>query len=241
MSPDLREEIENALTGAYGDMRLVDDAGGPHVVGSFPVVHDDEILDRFRVRMNFPETYPADPPIVCEVGQRIPHVADRHNSGGVTCLFVPFEWKMKRPDLRFLTFIAGPVRNYFLSQRYFEIHGKWPFGERNHGVFGEVEAACDLAGVALERWNDLFSMLRKPDLKGHWKCPCGSGTRLRNCHMKQILDLREHATMDWVQKKIDQLRKQAEEWHKLKRVTEAPPNSGESRREHAGMNLQPPD
>lgn len=216
MSPELREEIESVLIAKFGDLRLIDEGDEPHVVGSFPLVHDGEVIDRFRIKISFPGRYPFDPPIVREVGQRIPHVADRHNSDGIACLFVPFEWKMKRPDLSFRTFIAGPVHNYFLSQRYFEIHGKWPFGERNHGVFGEVEAACDLAGVALQQWNDLFSMLRKPDLKGHWKCPCGSGKRVRNCHMTQILALRDHATADWVQKKIDQLQAHAEEWRKLK-------------------------
>ncbi|MFM9863459.1 MAG: hypothetical protein ACKVRO_07615 [Micropepsaceae bacterium] len=216
MSPELREEIESVLIAAFGDLRLIDEADEPNVVGSFPLLHDGEIIDRFRIKISFPDAYPFEPPIVREVGQRIPHVPDRHNSNGVACLFVPIEWKMKRPDLRFRTFMTGPVHNYFLSQRYFEIHKEWPFGERDHGVFGEVEAACDLVGVALERWNDLFSMLIKADPRGHWKCPCGSGERLRNCHIKKILALREHATADWAQKKIDQLREHAEERRKLK-------------------------
>lgn len=209
MLPELREEIESTLTGMYADMRLIDDANGPRVVGSFAVVHDGEVLDRFQIRMDFPETYPADPPIVREVGQRIPHVADRHNSNGVACLFVPFEWKMKRPDLHFRSFIAGPLHNYFLSQRHFEIYGRWPFGDRNHGVFGEVEAACDLAGVALEQWGDLFSMLCKHGMKGHWRCPCGGGKRVRDCHLTQIATLRDYVTTEWAQEKIDQLRAQA--------------------------------
>jgi hypothetical protein len=27
-------------------------------------------------------------------------------------------------------------------------------------------------------------------VKGHWDCPCGSGRRLRDCHLKMVLDLR---------------------------------------------------
>lgn len=210
MSPELLAEIESVLVADYGDLRVVDKPGEPNVIGSFPLVHGGDVIDRFQISIDFPSAYPLEPPTVREIGCRIPHLADRHNSDGYACLFVPLEWKMKRPDLRFRTFMMGPVHNYFLSQRHFEIHGKWPFGERDHGVCGEVEAACDLVGVALERWGELFTLLTKPVLRGHWRCPCGSGERLRSCHLMQIRALQRHATPDWAEKKINQLRDLAE-------------------------------
>lgn len=230
MSPELRAEIENVLIKEYSDLRVIEEANEPHIVGSFPLVHCGDVIDRFQIKISFPEGYPADPPIVREVGRRIPNVADRHNSDGVACLFVPFEWKMKRPDLSFRTFISGPVHNYFLSQRYFEIHGKWPFGDRDHGAFGEVVAACDLVGIAPTRWRDLFLMLRKSTVRGHWRCPCGSGKRLRDCHLSLILALRDNTTSGWAQKKMDEL----EEWRRLNAAAIADKASSNSEQRRAG-------
>ena len=35
-----------------------------------------------------------------------------------------------------------------------------------------------------------FEYLAAKRVKGHWGCPCGSGKRLRDCHMRFVQDLR---------------------------------------------------
>ena len=38
---------------------------------------------------------------------------------------------------------------------------------------------------------DYLRLLSRAEIKGHAACPCGSGLRLRNCHIDRVLKLRE--------------------------------------------------
>jgi hypothetical protein len=84
--------------------------------------------------------------------------------------------------------LAGPVNEYFLGQFWFEKAGKWPFGERPHGMPGLEEAYADALGIknAREVLIPHLQALAHEKPKGHWRCPCGSGVRLRRCHSKEL-------------------------------------------------------
>jgi hypothetical protein len=146
-------------------------------------------IDHFEICIIVRRNFPRSEPIVFETGKRIPKTVDRHcYADGACCTGVWDEWRAKhnRPTLE--TFLEGPVRNYFLSQIYFEIHGSWPFGERSHGIAGIWEACADL----LEVKNDPKLILRylrvlaAPWPKGHWLCPCGSLRLIRECHLNEL-------------------------------------------------------
>jgi len=192
----LVEAIQKDLELRYPDMRFVEEGHRAFVRGSFPIVHDGRVLDRYQVEIEFLPDYPHSLPKVREVQGRIPHILDRHvfPLSGTACLFVEEDWLLtisEGTDPSFLEFLDGPVRNFFLGQALVEAGEKWPFGERSHGIKGLLEVYGEWFGtvdqVVILRHLEYLS---KENIKGHWECPCGSGQTLRKCHIKEVRDLK---------------------------------------------------
>jgi hypothetical protein len=173
--------------------------------GTFPVVYEGEVLDRYAVEIELLADYPASIPVAREVGGRIPRTADYHISDkGDACLFIPDErWRVYPKGTSLTTFLNGPVRNFFIGQSLFRLTGEWPFGQRGHGAQGTREYYEELLGTAdMAVVIGYLECLSRPALKGHWPCPCGSGKRLRECHRAEIEGLRSQiapalATRSW--------------------------------------------
>lgn len=160
--------------------------GRPSLRGSFPVVHESEELDRFVIQVDFPNGI-AKLPAIREIGGRIPRTADRHVFvGGPICTEVP-ELTLLRGDYSLLSYLEGPVRNYFLGQSLVERGEPWPFGERDHNKAGLVDAYGEVLGVSgeqtIRRYLDLLGHRK---IKRHWPCPCGSGSQIRHCHRADV-------------------------------------------------------
>jgi hypothetical protein len=191
--PGLLEKMKADVQAVYPNLHF--HPGGDRVVvrGTFPIVHEGELLDRYLVEIELPSDYPNAIPVVREVGSRIPRSEDYHiNRTGEACLFIPDErWLVYPPGTSFLEFLNGPVRNFFLGQSLFALTNMWPFGQRRHGADGIHEYYAQLLGTdELTLILGYLECLSRPVLKGHWECPCRSGERLRDCHRVQIEDLR---------------------------------------------------
>lgn len=187
--PEALEDIRATLVGPYASLVLDQCADDVVVKGVFPVLDGEDVLDRYEVLMRFPPDYPDVPPSVWEMGGRIPRLADRHNSESA-CLFVPFEWRLRRPDATFRTFLDNAMRGYFIGQSLVELGGSWPYGERAHGAEGMLQALAEMVGVTdLEAAARAARMIAKPVIKGHWGCYCDSSRRLRDCHGDQLRDV----------------------------------------------------
>lgn len=189
----LKDEVQATLDKSYPNLVFQERGHTVSVVGTFPVVHDNVVMDRFAILINFPDNYPDDLPVVQEIGGRLPWILDRHvNPNGTLCLLVPDEWFILAEDQSFAAFMAGPVHNFFLGQALVEVGQEWPFGERQHGHHGLVEAYEDLLGVtgrdAIFRY---LTSLQQSEIKGHWECPCGSGETLRRCHLDLLRALQK--------------------------------------------------
>ncbi len=185
--PALLEEIQQALQN-YPWLHLHIQNGIASVQGSMPVAGD-----RFNIEIEFLSDYPSSLPVVKEVGGRIPTIPDRHinPADSSACVCIPDEWCLQRPDKSFSTFLKGPVYNFFLSQKYFETHGTWPFGERRHGNEGlldfyKEQFSTEEAYVI----KDYLQCLSQKTIKGHWDCPCGSKKRIRDCHKEALYILK---------------------------------------------------
>jgi hypothetical protein len=83
------------------------------VRGTFPVLHEDDVLDRYTIEIRFPLDYPDQLPTVREVGGRIPWRADNHvfPATGVCCVLLPedrwWSFPVGRP---FLEYLRGPLQ-----------------------------------------------------------------------------------------------------------------------------------
>jgi SEC-C motif len=194
-APDEFEEQKRQVQVEYPNLHFFPGTNGVVIRGSFPLIYEGKVLDRYLVEIELTESYPAELPIVREIGGRIPHTSDNHVSGpkGDICLFVPDErWRHFPRGATLVDFLSGPVRNYFLGVSLRQLGQEWPFGERPHGRAGIIESYRELLGI-----NDEPTIIRyieclsKSDLKGHWSCPCGSGKKLRQCHLSAIQELRK--------------------------------------------------
>jgi hypothetical protein len=191
-NPAALAEVREAVT-SYPDLRVVEGARTIEILGTFPVMHDSAVLDRFQIRIDFPNTYPRDMPYLTEVGGRIPRTVDRHvfPKSGIACLQVPEEWLLG-PNRSFRHFLEVPARNYFLGQALVELGNPWPFGERDHGVGGLYQSYGEAIGENdPETTERMLSLLAMKDVKGHHHCPCGSKKRLRDCCIVRVRTLQQ--------------------------------------------------
>ena len=179
---------------------LVVQQSEPQIVisGSFLLTGSEGPFDHFQVRMVVDYEYPTSEPTLIETSGRIPRLADRHINveGGDCCVTVWEEWLATAKDTSFWGYLKGPAHEFFLSQWWFERTGKWRFGERAHGGKGLVAAYADALGVPAQP-KLLFAYLRvlmKPWPKGHYLCPCGSGSEIRNCHSQTLAELHRRIT-----------------------------------------------
>jgi hypothetical protein len=130
--PDLHFVLENDLV---------------YVRGSFPVMFEGQVLDRYSVELQLARNHPAGLPVVRETGGRIPRHIDRHilAADGTACVLLPDErwrlWPVGRPLLKYLT---GPLHSFFLAQTMVEEGQPWPFGQWAHGAkaFFSSIASC---------------------------------------------------------------------------------------------------
>ncbi len=184
--PELLEDIKQALHESPW-LHLNIEAGVPRITGTIPVPSD-----RYSIEILFLRDYPKTLPQVRETGGRIPRTCDRHvnQSDGTACVCIPDEWIIQRPDESFSTFLKGPVYNFFLSQKTFEVQREWPLGQRPHGNPGLLEFYQEFFKTTDPQLiKKHLECLSRKALKGHWDCPCGSGKRLRNCHHQKLVEL----------------------------------------------------
>jgi hypothetical protein len=192
-NPGLLQQLEAGLGRKYPTLHIVVEEDVVFVRGSFPVVDDGRVLDRYQVELELPRDYPDAIPILREVGGRIAWAPSCHvNENGVACPFLPDErWRVYPRGSTLIDYLDGPMRSFFLGQSLVQIGQPWPFGERPHGASGALEYYVELLGTRDPRTILAYlSYLGKDSLKGHWDCPCGSGRRLRDCHFKKLIELR---------------------------------------------------
>jgi hypothetical protein len=180
--PKLELEERDGLFCARGIYLLGD---GPHARGP---------IAEFEIAVLTDPGYPLAEPILAETGERIPRDIDRHMyQNGACCPCVWEEWLATAENTSFASFMEGPVRNFFLSQLYFEEHGEWPFGERKHGIEGLLESVSRVIGRSLDRPAAIrhLNALTGGEPRGHWECVCGSGKKIRNCDRAHLINLRD--------------------------------------------------
>jgi hypothetical protein len=64
------------------------------------------------------------------------------------------------------------------------------------------ELASDREGI-----RTLFEYLSKEQIKGHWLCYCGSGKKLRQCHLDDLSQLRKKIDVDTVKELLQKISK----------------------------------
>lgn len=192
----LLDEISATLSRRQPEMSVARIGDAISATGRFVVFSPDgEPFDSFEVEMQVPPGFPLVEPRVFEVGGRIERIVDNHvfPSDGSCCVGVWEAWLLKAgTGVSFDRYLSEPVHDYFVGQHHALKGRPWPFGERNHGRAGVVEAYADVLGIENDEHVviEYLRSIAKASLKGHAACPCGSGRRLRDCHHERLRALR---------------------------------------------------
>lgn len=191
--PELLTEVRNEVEHNHPLLRVVVQQNYVSVVGLLKIEFEEQTLASFKITILFPPDYPNSQPSILETGNRIPKELKRHinSTHGDACLMVPEEWDYKSKDNPFSSFMAIPVRNFFVGQLYYEVFEKFPHGERQYGYAGLVQAYSEMlrTNTDLESIIAHLTCLTPKQLKGHFICPCGSNKPLRDCCYAKVEQL----------------------------------------------------
>lgn len=188
------QEAKTRLAHLFPALHLDESGGRPVARGTLTIDEAGREIDRFLVEIDFGPLVLGELPKVWETEGRIPRTPDRHvnTQDGSACVCLPEDYFLRHPG-RFdvVTFLEGPVRDFFVGQAIVERGGSWPYGEWGHGSAGQEEWAKGfIESLPPSQLSAYVSVLAMKDLKGHMDCPCGSRRRLRDCHMDLLRLLR---------------------------------------------------
>jgi len=166
-----------------------------------------ELTGEFSLRIEIPRLFPAELPLVFEIGGRIPRTWHR-NLDSSLCLGAPIALHQvlhASPDLE--TFLEGCLVPYLYQFRVKERGGQLPLGDLPHGELGILSYYRDAllmpdirAALASIR---LLGMPR--DIAALELCPCGSGRVLAHCHSFFLDRLREVCSPSWFRRRYAEL------------------------------------
>lgn len=152
---------------------------------------DAGVPERIEIRIEFPDHYPREEPTVSEVGERFPHILDRHfHPNGACCLWLPPKscWKGHDPD-GLLSFLDEVVL-FFDRQLICDVVGYFPGPQWAHGYAGYIEYVQEhlrdhrlFVALVPVFTNDLNP--GRNDV-----CPCGSGRKFKHCHLDTVETIR---------------------------------------------------
>lgn len=189
------DQIRAALKARYPSLRLVESGSKRVVKGAFNVEHAEQFLGGFQIEILLDHRDELGLPTVREVGGSIPRLPDKHISDklGTACLYLPEELVVRVTEpYGVVSFLDGPVRNFFLGQVGVELGTPFPLGEWAHGADGARQMLTQLLGIDnVNVCVGFLTMFSGKVIKRHWPCPCGSGRKIRDCHDGLVLRLRQ--------------------------------------------------
>lgn len=200
------------LAARYPNLQLYTGDGGPILRGSLPIEHAGREIDRFFVEIDLRTLCTRELPAVRETAGRIPHETRRHVNAkdGTACVCIPADYFVQHPGpFDVMAFLDGPVMSYFIGQALVEQGDTWPQGEWGHGADGLVQWGRKFFGCASrDEVLRFLEIMAVREMKGHLVCPCGSGVRIRKCHVSQLRLLREQLTPDRARNLLEQIKQQ---------------------------------
>lgn len=160
----------------------------------FSIEHDSHMIeDYYNLEFKILDDYPASPPFVFEPEGKIPKDFDHFMVAGNFCLGAPVEVRRRFADHKnLLRFIEDQVIPYLFTYSYKRDHGKMPFGDLLHGATGLLQYYTEFFGTSLVEAMKLLKCLADDFAPPLMACPCGEGSKLRDCHGPKLTELRPH-------------------------------------------------
>lgn len=163
----------------------------------------EPIYKSLIVKIIFYKSYPHKLPEIYSISPKI-KISYHINPNRSLCLGTELEIRKKLvyQDYSLESWINEFVYSYFYSYFYYIKYKRSPYGERSHGDIGDIEAAIDFFNFKnfdlFYKFLKKFTSIRKyrrilkyknNNLKKY--CPCNSGKKINDCHIKEILLLKK--------------------------------------------------
>lgn len=150
------------------------------------------ITDIYKVRILLLENYPKSPPTCKELDNRIPR--EYHtNPDDTLCLGTELEvYRNFIKNRTIIGFIDKLLIPFLYRFSYIQKFNAEPFPDRAHGLKGIIEFYTqELKCNDFDAVVNFLTLLSKKKIRGHHKCPFGSGKQLRDCHIQKVIELAE--------------------------------------------------
>jgi len=172
------EKDGDGLWSVHGDLRFS------------AIFSGHQIDDQYSIKITIPKKYPDVLPKIQETANLIPGDFHHYQDDSL-CLGAPIAVRYKfKKEPTLVGFVYNCVIPYLYSFSYKIKFGKMPYGELSHGTLGILEYYEDLFDMKdRRRIVRMIQILAEDNYRGHDRCPCGSGKRLRSCHGKVLREL----------------------------------------------------
>ena len=137
------------------------------------------------IKMEIPVAYPKKLPIIYELGEKtiknFPHI--NPDSKGTFCLGTEIDIRRKLKPNYSLKEYVSLIAEFLGIYMYFDEYGVFPFGERDHGGIGIIEAYQEIFCVHSEQ--QVLNLMKIDKLNNRYrnkKCPCNSSKKFKKCH-----------------------------------------------------------
>jgi hypothetical protein len=179
------------------------------VHGTYGISIPDSVQQfEYGISILMPAKYPKQIPIMFCNDPKLPiGNIDRHIlDNGSACLGVYADimtrWAIEPGIVNFLEKFVAP---FLVWQAYYDAHQRpTSWGQRSHFAEGIIEYYAEVLGMnkcpSVVEFMKLLARKNRP--KGHERCPCGSGGRLRNCHKELLYRTREKVAWQYVAKDL---------------------------------------
>ena len=165
------------------------------------IIRDEHISNKYAIEIEIPKDYPTSLPVVKEVSERIDKSYPHRYSDTSLCLATDVDMRVSlHPEYSLAEYAKKFVVPYFASYDYYEKYSVFPFGERSHGINGNIEFYEDL--FETDAYDQVYSLLEytcKNKYRGHAVCPCHSGKRIRDCHGDAVKSLQYEGIIESIQ------------------------------------------
>lgn len=212
----------------YGELHLKLEEKKASLIGKlyFTATLNGEIVsDSYKVKIEFPQSYPNIPPSAEEIGGRIPKTLDDHVSDSrFLCLGPALEILSEfKKDPTILNYLENQLKPVLCWHSYREKHPKESLPAYSHCDKGIKEYRDETKlkekyFIVLESDDVnvillLLKMLINGTYKNNPKCPCLSGQKLKDCHGKflQILLDMPYLKKEYIKLDYDKIFQEAKE------------------------------
>jgi hypothetical protein len=172
--------------------QYVEKADSVDIIGAVKLIDPQKgfVWESYEVKIELRAGFPTVLPKTYVLSKNVPWTYDRHigNNGG--CCIAPEaeEYCILGRDYSLVTYVEKLVIPFLASQKLFDLEGCWPHGDYSHFTSGLVSYYKQKLGLdSLEKVIFALSIaVGKSRLGRNDPCFCGSGQKLKKCHLPPI-------------------------------------------------------